>query len=45
VDAHSAAGRQLGLSPQGLVETAAVIDLFASLCALAMGWELNGADA
>lgn len=41
VDAHSAAGRQLGLSQQGLVEAACVIDLFAKLCTMAKGLRLG----
>jgi len=44
VDAHSAAGRQLGLSEQGLVEAACVIDLFAGLCGAAAGLELTKRD-
>jgi hypothetical protein len=45
VDAHSAAGRQLGLSEQGLVEVAATVDLFAGLCALAAGFQLTASDS
>lgn len=41
VDAHSTVSRRLGLSPQGLVEGACVIDLFATLCTLAKGLRLG----
>ena len=41
VDAHSTVCRQLGLSPQGLVEGACVIELFATLCTLAKGLRLG----
>ncbi len=41
VDAYSTAGRQLGLSPKGLVEVACVIDLFANLSTLAKGYRLG----
>jgi AhpD family alkylhydroperoxidase len=41
VDAYSTAGRQLGLSPKGLVEVACVIDLFANLSTLAKGFRLG----
>jgi len=41
VDAHSAAGRQLGLSEEGLVEAACVIDVFCGLCTLAKGFGLS----
>jgi hypothetical protein len=44
VDAHSAVGRQLGLSQEGLVEAACVVDLFAGLCTLAQGFALTGED-
>jgi len=37
VDAHTTAGRQLGLSERGVVEIAAVIDYFAGLCSFASG--------
>jgi hypothetical protein len=42
VDAHTTAGRQLGLSEAGLVEVAAVIDLFAGLSSFANGCGLKG---
>jgi len=45
VDAHSTAGRQLGLSEAGLVEAACVIELFSGLCSTAAGLGLTGEDA
>jgi hypothetical protein len=45
VDAHTAAGRQLGLSVQDLVEVAAVTDLFSGLCTLAQGLGLRVEEA
>jgi hypothetical protein len=44
VDAHSTAGRQLGLSEAALVEAACVVDLFAGLCSLASGLGLTDRD-
>jgi len=44
VDAHSTAGRQFGLSEAGLVEAAAVIDLFSGMCSVATSFGLTEAD-
>jgi AhpD family alkylhydroperoxidase len=44
VDAHSTAGRRLGLSDAGLVEAACVVDLFTGLCSIATGLGLRRED-